>query len=63
MLVAEDPYKLQCMLNRLEGTTKKMYLKINASKTKVVIFDKDRAVEECNLSLNGEKLEQVEEYE
>ncbi|KAF1010546.1 MAG: hypothetical protein GAK29_05048 [Acinetobacter bereziniae] len=62
VLVAEDPNELQGMMQKLGESAKKMDLKINASKTKVVVFDREGTEEECKVTLNGEELEQVKEF-
>lgn len=42
-------------------SARSMNLKMNISKAKVVVFDTDNGMKNCNLYTNGEKLAQVEE--
>lgn len=39
-----------------------MNLKINTSKTKVVVLDMENGINNPKLTINGEKLEQVDEF-
>lgn len=61
LLVAESEEKLQEMLNRLEESTKKMDLRINISKTKVMVFGGENG-DASEITLNGEKLERVKDF-
>lgn len=62
MLLAESVEELQSMLDCLEESTKSMDLKINVGKTKIMVFGGGDEVDEIECSLNGEKLERVNEF-
>lgn len=50
------------MLDKLCDANKNMDLEPNISKTKVVVFDRDKGVNDWMLYMYGEKIEQVYEF-
>ena len=61
LLVAESEDELQGMLERFHVSTKSMDLRINVSKTKVMVFGGEEG-DAVNVTLNGESLERVDEF-
>ena len=62
VLVAESMNDLQQMLSKFADTCENMDLKVNARKTKVVVFNKQGENENCQLMLGNEEIEQVNEF-
>jgi hypothetical protein len=60
VVLAESEEELQEMLEKLELSTRGMDLKINVSKTKIVIFGEENG--ECECRLNNERVEIVNEF-
>ena len=61
-LIADSREKLQVLIQRLVGASEHKGLKLNASKTKVMVISKSNENVRVNIRLNGEELEQVERF-
>src|SRR5215468_2969961 len=57
VLVAESMNDLQQMLSKFADTCENMDLKVNARKTKVVVFNKQGENENCRLMLGNDEIE------
>ena len=62
VLMAESPASLQSALDAMAGYCKKWKLRINTSKTKVVIFSRGKVRKLPTFVLNGTKLDIVDDY-
>ena len=61
-LIADSEDKLQLLIERLVGASEQKGLKLNASKTKVMVISKRNEIARVNIRINGERLEQVERF-
>ncbi len=62
VIISESKEGLQCGLDSLSQYCNDWYLKVNKSKTKVMIFQKSRSNLQVNMNLDGHSLEQVKNY-
>ncbi|GBP60060.1 hypothetical protein EVAR_44270_1 [Eumeta japonica] len=46
----------------MNGSVKKKGMKVNVSKTKMMVFERGESTTECNIHKEGEKVEQVKEF-
>ncbi|GBP64661.1 hypothetical protein EVAR_42612_1 [Eumeta japonica] len=53
--------RLQGMVNKMNDSVKKRVMKINIGKTKVMVFERDERTIECDILIEGEKVEQLKE--
>ncbi|GBP51117.1 hypothetical protein EVAR_31842_1 [Eumeta japonica] len=53
---------IQEIVNEINGFVKKRGIKLNVGKTKVMVFEKDESTTECDILIEGEKVEQVKEF-
>ncbi|GBP37682.1 hypothetical protein EVAR_23731_1 [Eumeta japonica] len=53
---------LQKMVNKMNDCVKKRGIKVNVGKTKVMVFERAKNTTECNILIEGEKVEQVKEF-
>ena len=61
VLISHTPKELQLALNKLQSYCSKWKLAVNEKKTKIVIFSHS-ITRDCSFTLNGNILEQVEQY-
>ncbi|GBP45661.1 hypothetical protein EVAR_35928_1 [Eumeta japonica] len=50
---------LQEMVNKMKDSVKKRDIKLNVGKTKVMVFERGESRTECDILIEGEKVEQV----
>ena len=62
VLLASSEEELQEMVNILCGTLERKGMKVNVSKTKAMVFERDDCGTECKIMIEGEKVEQVKEF-
>ncbi|GBP83639.1 hypothetical protein EVAR_60338_1 [Eumeta japonica] len=66
IVLAPSAYGLQEMVNNINDFdnefVKKSGMKVNASKTKVMVFERDESTTECDIQIKGEKFKQVKEF-
>ncbi|GBP89135.1 hypothetical protein EVAR_67931_1 [Eumeta japonica] len=60
--LASSACGLQEMVNRMNDSVKKRGVKMNFGKTKVMVFERGESTTECDLLIEGEKVEQVKEF-
>ncbi|GBP86364.1 hypothetical protein EVAR_62726_1 [Eumeta japonica] len=52
----------QEVVNKMNDSVKKKGIKVNVSKTKMMAFERGESTIECDLVIEGEKVEQVKEF-
>ena len=62
VLLADSEDKLQRLVQQLVQSSEERGLKMNLSKTKVMVISKGEDVASANITVNGEVLEQVSRY-
>jgi hypothetical protein len=62
VLLAESSTDLQKLVDLVSGACKEMHLSVNVPKTKVVVFEKGENVTECKIQIDGQWLDQVNEF-
>ncbi|GBP47522.1 hypothetical protein EVAR_30611_1 [Eumeta japonica] len=53
---------LQDMVSKMNNSVKKRGIKVNVGKTKVMKFERGESTTECDILIEGEKVEQVKEF-
>ncbi|GBP33589.1 hypothetical protein EVAR_32087_1 [Eumeta japonica] len=61
VILAPSACGLQRMLNKMNDSVKKRGMKIIVGKTKVMVFERGESTTECDLLIEGEKVEQAKE--
>lgn len=62
VLLAESAEEMQKMVTLVNESFSKRGMKINVSKTKVMVLERDEKVTECRIMIGDEKVEQVNEF-
>ena len=62
VLLASSANELQKMVTIMNVALKRKGMKVNVSKTKVMVFERDEYVTDCNIVIDGEKVEEVKEF-
>ncbi|GBP22815.1 hypothetical protein EVAR_17169_1 [Eumeta japonica] len=57
-----SPCELREMLNKMNDSVKKRGMKVNVGKTKMMMFESGKSTTECDILVEGEKVEQVKEF-
>ena len=63
VLLAESEHELQRLIDQVDKSSKEYGLDINIQKTKTMVISKDTEEQEINISIHGEKLQQVKHYQ
>ncbi|XP_063537021.1 uncharacterized protein LOC134746536 [Cydia strobilella] len=62
VLLASSGEELQEMVTRMHGSFERKEIKINVSKTKVMVFEKEEYMTNCEILIGQERVEQVKEF-
>lgn len=62
VILASSAEELQLTITRMNRDFESKGMRINASKTKVMVFDRDENITECNIMIGEEHVEQVNEF-
>jgi len=62
VIIAESEQELQMLMDRLNEACIHKELKVNEKKTKVMVFERGDVKTDCIISMNGERLEQVDDF-
>ncbi|GBP75834.1 hypothetical protein EVAR_15083_1 [Eumeta japonica] len=61
-ILAPSVCGLQEMANKMNDSVNKKDMKVNVGKTKVMVFERGESATECDILIEGEKVEQVKEF-
>ncbi|GBP08509.1 hypothetical protein EVAR_77188_1 [Eumeta japonica] len=61
VFLAPSTRGLLVMVNKMNNSVKKRGMKVNVGKTKVMVFERGESPTECDILIEGEKVEQVKE--
>ncbi|KAI5644163.1 reverse transcriptase (RNA-dependent DNA polymerase) domain-containing protein [Phthorimaea operculella] len=62
VILASSAEELQEMVNIMNEALKKKGMKVNVSKTKAMVLEKEDSTTECNIMIEEERVEQVKEF-
>lgn len=62
VLIAETPQQLQRMVDRLNKESRKLGMKMNIGKTKIMRISRDKIIRPLNITVDNSNLEQVKKY-
>ncbi|XP_063364409.1 uncharacterized protein LOC134653055 isoform X1 [Cydia amplana] len=62
VLLASSGEELQEMVTRMHGSFERKGMKINVSKTKVMVFEKEENMTNCEILIGQERVQQVKEF-
>lgn len=62
VLLASSAEELQMMVTKINESFEWKGMKMNVSKTKVMVFEKDEIMTDCEIMIGEERLEQVKEF-
>ncbi|KAI5640813.1 reverse transcriptase (RNA-dependent DNA polymerase) domain-containing protein [Phthorimaea operculella] len=62
VILASSAEELQEMVNIMNEALKKKGMKVNVSKTKTMVLEKEDSTTECNIMIEEERVEQVKEF-
>ncbi|GBP42037.1 hypothetical protein EVAR_95036_1 [Eumeta japonica] len=62
VILAPSMCELQEMVNKVNDSVNKKGIKINVSKTNVMMFERGESTTECNILIDGEKVKQMKEF-
>ncbi|GBP95044.1 hypothetical protein EVAR_64276_1 [Eumeta japonica] len=62
VILAPSTRGLQEMVNNMNDSVKKRGMKVNVGKTQILIFERGEWTIECDILIEGEKVEQVKEF-
>ncbi|KAI5640894.1 reverse transcriptase (RNA-dependent DNA polymerase) domain-containing protein [Phthorimaea operculella] len=62
VILASSAEELQEMVNIMNEALKEKGMKVNVSKTKAMVFEKEDSATECNIIIEEERVEQVKEF-
>ncbi|GBP49869.1 Protein YIF1B-B [Eumeta japonica] len=60
VILAPSACRLQKIVNKMNDFVQKRSMKINVGKTKVMVFERDESMTECDILIGNEKVKQVE---
>jgi hypothetical protein len=61
-MLSSSPEELQEMITIMNEALMDKNIKVNVTKTKVLVIERDEGMTACEIFINGEKLEQVKEF-
>ena len=61
-LIADDPVKLQAIIEKVNSVSENYGLRMNIKKTKTMVISRERTAPEIDMRVNGEKLKQEDEF-
>lgn len=62
VILAASAEQLQEMVTVMHESFERKGMKVNVSKTKVMVIERDECMTECDIMIGGEKIEQVREF-
>ncbi|CAG5039926.1 unnamed protein product [Parnassius apollo] len=62
VILASSAAELQMMVTLMNRSLKERAMKVNASKTKVMVFEREESKTICEIRIEGELIEQVDEF-
>ncbi|KAG7300726.1 hypothetical protein JYU34_015052 [Plutella xylostella] len=62
VILASSVEQLQQQVTLMHESFKRKGMKVNVSKTKVMVFERDEEVTECEITIENERVEQVNEF-
>ncbi|GBP46935.1 hypothetical protein EVAR_30967_1 [Eumeta japonica] len=62
VILSPSASELQEMVSKMNDSVKKKVMKVNFGKTKMMVFEVGESTTECDIRIEGEKVEQVEVF-
>jgi hypothetical protein len=62
VILSSSAEELQAMVTVMNNALMEKGMKVNVTKTKVLVFERDERMTLCEIFVNGEKVEQVKEF-
>ncbi|GBP26823.1 hypothetical protein EVAR_81188_1 [Eumeta japonica] len=62
VILVPSAYGLHEMVNKMNDSVKERGMKVDVSKTKMMVFERDEITTECDILIESEKVEQEKEF-